>query len=282
MAYRDLLLHIDSYPNPTPAEAIDESVALAASLGGKLSAIAVEIVIPLHSNRLADRLIGLTAIAREEEDKSRKACGEGLAHFTAKATDAGLFQDAVLGRTNLYDVAEHVTQRSRTRDLILLPLVGGLDGQREVAQGVIFASGRPALFFRVGSTAALAKQPGAVVLAWDGGPAAARAMAEAMPILERAGHVRVLTVLNEKPSVVQGHGIDVLRHLEVHGIKATLDEIDAAGRSIGAVLEAYVAEHEPSLMVMGAYGHSRLREFLLGGATEHVLADPPCPLFLSH
>jgi nucleotide-binding universal stress UspA family protein len=281
MAYSDMLLHIDSYPNPTTPEAIDDAVAIASSLGGGLSALAVEIVIPLHSNRIADRLVGLSAIAREEEDKSRLACGEGLAHFTAKATEAGIFRETALGRTHLYDVGDYVAARARTRDLTLLPLIGGLDGQREVAQSVIFASGRPALFFRAGAAAALA-EPGLVVLAWDGGPAAARAMADAMPILERARQVRVLTVLNDKPSAVKGHGVDVLRHLQVHGVDAVVDEVDADGKGIGAVLEAYVSDHRPALLVMGAYGHSRFREFLLGGATEHVLADPPCPVFFSH
>jgi nucleotide-binding universal stress UspA family protein len=282
MAYQDLLLHIDSYPNPTSDEAIDEAVAVAASLGGRLSAMAVEIVIPLHSNVVADRLIGLSTMAREEEGKSRQACADGLAHFTAKATEAGVFQEAVLGRAHLYDAAEYVAKRARTRDLTLLPLVGGIDGQREVAQSVVFASGRPTLLFRVGAAAALTAQPDLVVLAWDGGPAAARAMADAMPILERARQVRVLAVLNDKPSVIAGHAIDVLRHLQVHGIDAMLDEVDADGRGIGAVLDDYVSVHQPSLLVMGAYGHSRLREFLLGGATEHVLGDPPCPLLLSH
>lgn len=282
MAYSDLLLHIDSYPNPTTPDAIDEAVAVAANLGGRLSAIAVEIVIPLHSNLVADRLVGLSTIAREEEDKSRLACGEGLAHFTARATAAGIFQETVLGRSNLYEVGRHVATRARTRDLTLLPLVGGFDGQREVAQGVVFASGRPALVFRSGTAAALATRPERVVIAWDGGAPAARAMADAMPILERAGQVRVLTVLNEKPSVGKGHGVDVLRHLQVHGIDAELDEVDAEGQPIGAVLEKYLSSCKASLLVMGAYGHSRLREFLLGGATEHMLADPPCPVFFSH
>jgi nucleotide-binding universal stress UspA family protein len=282
MAYADLLLHIDSYPNPTSVEAIDEAIALASSLGGQLSAIAVEIVVPLHSNIVADRLIGLSAMAREEEAKCRQACAEGLAHFTARATEAGIFQEAVLGRANLYDVAEYVANHARTRDLTLLPLAGGVDSQREVAQSVVFASGRPALLFRTRTAAALAAQPDLVVVAWDGGPAAARAMADAMPMLLRARQVRVLMVLNDKRSVVTGRGVDVLRHLRVHGVNAALDEVDAEGRGIGAVLDDYVSAHQPSLLVMGAYGRSRLREFLLGGATEHVLGDPPCPVLLSH
>ena len=61
-----------------------------------------------------------------------------------------------------------------------------------------------------------------------------------------------------------------------------LDRVDARGRAIGAVLEAYVASHEADLLVMGAYGHSRLREFVLGGATNSLLSKPPLPILFSH
>ena len=282
MPYSDVLLHIDSYPTATAPAVIDEGVRLATRLGRKVSALAVEIDIPLHSNRIADALVGLSAIAEEEEARSAEACREGLARFKSEATRAGVFGEAIQQRTNLYDVAELVARRARTRDLCILPLGSGVDGQREVVSSVVFGSGRPTLVYRAGQAEALASGKGVVVVAWDGSAPAARAMADALPILVAAAEVRILTVVNEKPSAVPGVGAEACRHLATHGVTAVIDEVDAHGDSIGQALESYAHLHEPALIVMGAYGRSRLREFILGGATEFMLAAPPCPLLLSH
>lgn len=281
MTYADLLLHIDGYPTPTTLPAIEEAVALAVGLGGALTGLAVEVEIPIRSNRLADRLIGLSAMAEEEEGKSRTACRDGLANFTAAATAAGVFQASLLARVNHLEVADHVAKLARTHDLCLLPRADGCDGQFEVAQAVVFSSGRPVLIFRGGSAAGLANGPNLVVIAWDGSRGAARAMADALPILVRAKQVRILTILNEKPDATASLGADAQRHLQAHGVPAVLDGVDAEGAGIGKALDRYVKDHGPDLLVMGAYGHSRVREFLLGGATQHVLEHPACPVLLS-
>jgi nucleotide-binding universal stress UspA family protein len=282
MTYADLLLHIDTYPTPTTAEAIDEAVPVAARLGGKLTGLAIEIDIPVRSNRLADYLIGLSAMAETEEARSRAACQEGLAHFTMGAKAAGVFQDALSKKVNHYEVPDKVATLARAYDLSILPMVGGFDGQMEVADSVVFNSGRPVLVYHVGQAAGLARGLDLVIVAWDGSRSAARAMADALPILTRAKRVQVLTVLNEKPHVVSRVGDAAKRHLQMHGVNATLEEVDAGGDKIGVVLDRHIKAHEADLLVMGAYGHSRAREFLLGGATEHVLMAPPCPVLLSH
>jgi len=282
MSYRDLLLHIDTYPTPTTAAAIDEAVALTASLGGKLTALAVEVDIPMRSNRLADYLIGLSAMADAEEARSRTACQNGLALFTQAATAAGVFQATMSKKVNHYEVPDQVATIARAFDLSILPMAGGFDGQMEVADSVVFNSGRPVLIYRVGQAGRLARGMDLVVVAWDGSRSAARAMGDALPILIGAKRVRLLTVLNEKPHAVSQLGEAAKRHLQVHGVSATLDEVDAGGDKIGAVFDRYIKEHNPDLLVMGGYGHSRAREFMLGGATEHALKDPACPVLLSH
>jgi len=282
VTYADVLLHIDSYPTPTSADAIDESVALAASLGRRLTALAVEVEIPLRSNRLAHHLIGLSAMSEELEAKSRVACRDGVAAFVRSAEAAGIVQASVLTRVNHLEVADHVARVARTYDLCLLPLAGEFDGQIEVAQAVVFISGRPVLIFHKGETAGLANGPDLVVIAWDGSRNAVRAMADAMPILIRAKQVRLLTVLNDKPDATAALGLDAQRHLRAHGIEAELESVDRDGAKIGKTLDRYVEQHAPDLLVMGAYGHSRAREFLLGGATLHTLNHSRCPVLLSH
>jgi nucleotide-binding universal stress UspA family protein len=103
-----------------------------------------------------------------------------------------------------------------------------------------------------------------------------------MPILGHAKMVHILTILHEKEGAVSGLGIEPARHLKMHGIEAKVDEIDAKGAAIGVVLEKHVKSLPADLLVMGAYGHSRIREFLLGGATQSVLSAPPVPVLLSH
>lgn len=282
MSFHDLLLHIDTYPKPTPNAAIEEAVRLAAHLGGKLTALALEIEIPVHSNRLADYLIGLSDMATAEEARSRKACQDGLAHFTEAAIKAGVYQAAVSARANHYDAADDVAKIARTYDLCLLPRIGGSDGQLEVAQSVVFGSGRPVLTFKAGTAAPLIQGPGEVVIAWDGSRNASRALADALPLLVRAKSVRILTVVNEKPGVPATIGADAQRHLQAHGVSATLDEVDADSGTIAAAFDRYLDRTKPDLLVMGAYGHSRAREFLLGGATQHILSRVPCPTLLSH
>lgn len=282
MALNDILLHIDSYPEATPKAAIDQAVGFAASLGGTLSALAVTVSIPVESNRLADYLIHLSDMAREQEASSLAACHDSLAYFKTQAGSAGVLGQALLETADLYQLSDHVALRARTRDLCIVPLAGPYDGQVEVVEAAIFGSGRPVVVFRAGEASLSPLPPAKVVVAWDGSRCAARALADALPILEQTPNVRILTILNEKPAAVAGLGADVVRHLAAHGVSASVDEVDAAGRPIGQVLDVYLAEQQPDLMVMGAYGHSRMREFILGGATEHMLHALRAPLFLAH
>ena len=279
---RDILLQIDTYPDATPSEAIDQAVRFTAAVGGVLSALAVEVDIRAPRNKVADYLIGLSRLAEEEERKSRRFCIAALEDFTSRAGEAGVLGEAIHGVAGLYGVGEYVAERSRTRDLCIVPVVDSLDGQRAIIEAVAFGSGRPVLTFRPGVADLPAGDLGTVVLAWDGTRTAARAMADALPIMLKAREVRVLTVTNEKPSARAGMGKDPVRHLAAHGVNAVVEEVDANGRRIGLVLEDYLAQRRPDLFVMGAYGRSRAREFILGGATEHMLHEPATPLLLSH
>ena len=77
-------------------------------------------------------------------------------------------------------------------------------------------------------------------------------------------------------------GRELAKHLAHHGVEVVLDTVDATGRDIGTVLESYVTSNNADLLVMGAYGHTRIRDFILGGATKRMLSKPLLPIFLSH
>ena len=282
MPINDVLLQIDSYPETTSAEAIEQAVRFTAAVGGVLTGLAVEIDIRAPKNALADYLIGLSRLAEDEEQQSRQACKAALELFSTKAREMGVLGAALHGKANMDGVGEFVAKTARTRDLCIVPVADRADGQRSIAEAVVFGSGRPVLLFRPGVARLLGQGLSAVVLAWDGSRSAARVMADALPVMLKAREVRVLTVVDDKADARSGIGGDAVRHLRAHGVNAVADEVKAGNRHIGQVMEEYAAGCRSDLLVMGAYGRSRLREFILGGATEHMLRDPKVPLFLSH
>ena len=121
-----------------------------------------------------------------------------------------------------------------------------------------------------------------VVVAWDFSRSAARAVADAIPVLEKARTVRIVTVVNEKVIDSKHSPEQLAKNLSRHGIDVIVDRVDAAGWSIGESLMREVTSRNADLLVMGAYGHSRFREFVLGGATQSMLSKPLLPILFSH
>jgi nucleotide-binding universal stress UspA family protein len=120
-----------------------------------------------------------------------------------------------------------------------------------------------------------------VAVAWDGGRAGARAVRDALPLLRRAKQVRIITVGDDKP--IASAGVAALQtFLTGHGIVFVHDDVELAGRSIGEALQAEAIRGDAGLLVMGAYGHNRVREFVLGGATRTVLGTLRLPTLMSH
>ncbi|MBS0296021.1 MAG: universal stress protein [Proteobacteria bacterium] len=276
------MLQIGSYPDPTPVAAIDAAVRFTKPLGARLSALAVQVRIPVRSNSVLARLMGVGEIVRDEEAKSLAACRAALDHFARATREAGIEAEGLIEEEVLEGVAGHIARRARTRDLCLVPLCPVLDGQPAIVESVIFGAGRPVIVF--GTDTAILPGEGAlaVTLAWDGSRSAARAMADALPVLKLARQVRVATVGGDKRDPGPRSTEDLLRHLKLHGIDAAHDRIEAEAGSTGAALDEHARAHGSTLLVMGAYGHSRTQEFILGGVTAHMLQNPKTALLLSH
>jgi nucleotide-binding universal stress UspA family protein len=94
--------------------------------------------------------------------------------------------------------------------------------------------------------------------------------------------ISVVTIVGEKPLGVGDLEAGLSRHLSRHRLNFSFSQVESKGRPIGDALASVAAERESDLLVMGAFGHSRIRDFVLGGATKSMLARPPLPLFLSH
>jgi nucleotide-binding universal stress UspA family protein len=282
MSFKDLLFATFTYPDGTPDKALRSGVALAARLGGKLTLIAAQVDLPELHNWLANTFIDLDGMARDQEARSA-ATAEWTARCVSVAAEEAGIEVVRLARTaKLYEEDQCLSEAARTRDLSLIAIGPAVDNDRSAAETLLFESGRPVIVFPEAVEVAAAAHFDTVVIAWDGSAKAARAVADAMPLLAEAAQVRILVVTDEKPTTKAGAAADLIRHLEAHGVTSVVDETPIGDRDIGRALTDYVADRDVGLLVMGGYGHARAREFVLGGATHRMLEAPPCPILMSH
>jgi nucleotide-binding universal stress UspA family protein len=279
MAFKDILLALTSYPDPTPASVAEDAVAIAAALDAHLAAVACEVHVDVPGHFLSGSTANIPGLIAGETEKSRNNAKAMLAAFEAAASKAGILHETRLEKCPTFAVPDLLVDHARLRDLTIVPVPESYD--QWYAEAVIFGSGRPTLILPEKSRAR-PLQFGTVAVAWDNSRAAARAVSDAMPLLEKARKVRVVTVTNEKKLDGKHSAEALARNLARHGINVVLDKIDADGRRIGEVLEDYAAAQQVDILVMGAYGHSRWREFILGGATKSLLSRPPLPILFSH
>ena len=132
-----------------------------------------------------------------------------------------------------------------------------------------------------GSRSTLA--PKRVLVAWDSRIEASRALRESVGILTRAEDVRLALVDPEESEGGHGAepGADAAAYLARYGIKVTVDRLPSSGHTIAAVLRRHAIDTSAELLVMGAYGHSRLRERIFGGVTRSMLDEPPLPILMA-
>ena len=251
MAFKDVLIALTTYPEPTPVSAVDDAVDLAAALGAKASAIACEVKIKAPGSVLGGHLLDVPAMAAAEAKKSATNAQQLLATFQDAAEKRGVFQERISQQCLTSEVPQVLVEYSRLRDLTIVPVPEGNYFDQWYAESIIFSSGRPTVVLphtrkRAGSFAL-----DTVVVAWDFSRPATRAVADAMPILEKAKRVCVLTVTKEKAIDTRRSGAELAKYLARHGVEVILDEVDAKGRGIGDVFEAHVTYRNANLLVMG-------------------------------
>ena len=140
----------------------------------------------------------------------------------------------------------------------------------------LFDTGRPVLVVPPNPLPTVGRR---IAIAWNGSPKASRAVAAALPFLEKAETITILTV----PVGKRGSSGEALAsYLGLHGLKATVESVDPQGKSAGRALLEHAQGRGVDLLVMGAWGHSRIREMILGGATREVLAQTTLPVLMAH
>ncbi|MGO4558143.1 universal stress protein [Mesorhizobium sp. 2RAF21] len=272
-------LFLPTYPDPPGLKVVSNGVAVARHLGSALDAVIVNVDIPDVSNALSSFLLDLPAKIREVNAASRSRGKELLELIAAEAqrcnvpltSQALKAQPALMG-----DVA---AKEGRYFDLCMVGWTAKNQATQATAEEVVFSSGRPTLILP-GDEDVIPLDH--VVVAWDGSRVAARAVADAKPFLERASTISIVTVTDEKVLPREDTGDRLAHGLVARGFSATAESIHAGDNEIGAALQDHAIRINGGLLVMGGWGHSRLRDFVLGGATEGILSDLRLPVLMSH
>jgi nucleotide-binding universal stress UspA family protein len=214
--------------------------------------------------------------------ESRKAAGDAIARFDQAAGRAGVsFESRVLDAT-LVGAADLFGRIARRFDLSVVAQAepDKATGEDLIIEAALFQSGRPVIVVPYIQRTGLVLER--VLVCWDGGRTAARAIGDAIPFLTRAKAVDVVIVATEPGKGDEISGADMGRHLARHGLKVEVKRIVAPDIDVANAILSYAADSSADFMVMGGYGHSRLREFILGGATRRILQSMTVPVLMSH
>jgi nucleotide-binding universal stress UspA family protein len=278
LSYKSILVQVD-HAKACPAR-IDAAIDLALRYEAHLTGLYL-IAEPTGASFTTGYLppeIMETIKARAEERAEA-----GLARFRATAERNKLAFDIRIARGYDVELADIFSMHARYADLAVV----GQDDPDEPASGnlpeqVVLSCGRAVLLIPyIGAGETLGRR---VVVAWDASREAARAVRAALPLLKGAAAVSVVSV-NPRPAEL-GHGevpgADIGLYLARHGVKVEVQRIDTRDLDVGNALLSHVASEAADLLVMGGYGHSRLREVVLGGATRTILHDMTVPVLMSH
>jgi nucleotide-binding universal stress UspA family protein len=216
---------------------------------------------------------------RVESDKKARAA---VARFEQAAKRVGISAETRIISASISGAGDQLGRLGRRFDLVV---VGQPERNEAVADEVVdeaalFETGRPVIFVPFIQKTGLKLDR--VMLCWDGSRAATRAIADSMPFLHKAKQVEIVMVSGNKPRNDEIAGVDLGQHLARHGLKIDVKRITSPEIDIASTILSYAADSSTDLIVMGGYGHSRLREFILGGVTRGLFASMTVPVLMSH
>lgn len=278
MAITRILLHADD--SPASESRLQAALALASALGAQVTAlhlVAEPFLGAMVGKHLPESFVREHLAGLEQEADAR------LAALAAIAVGRGATLETRRTTGTLDRLPMLLAREGRCADLIVVgpaSVAGGSDDTL-LAEAAFMDTGRPALVVPPGWAGTL--PPTRAVVAWDGSREAARAAGDAIPLLQKATDVVVLVVdaaaasgrFSDRP----GSGIS--GYLSRQGVPARVKAVASRG-AIGATIQAEVQEEEADLLVMGGYGHSRVRETLFGGTTRYTLEHLSVPVLLAH
>lgn len=265
------------------ATAIDGDLRVATDLcrqaGAHLSALAVTVA-PQPTGRYATLSQGWL----EERERNGQQLGECVERVREKLAKSEISFDVDSLYVEVAGANFDIGERALYADLVLAgpSVFQDPDLKQQVVDGCLFQAGRPLLIAPPDSIPTL--QPKTVLLAWDSRPSSAHAAQQALELMINADSVHVTMVDPSAALRASGEepGADIAAYLARHGINVTVDTLPSAGRSVVQVLQQHAVDVAAGVIVMGAYGHSRLRELVFGGVTRSMLEEARPPVLMAH
>lgn len=281
MAIKDVIVHLDTQ-DPTGAGGHRQSyaISMAAALDAHLTGVALALEPMIPPMVMGEVPAGVIETQRKRMIETAEAA---LKAFDEEASRAGVKYEGRIIAALEGSAANALAHQIRTADLAVLGQVEPKDGfplRNLLIEEALFESGRPVLIvpYIGGTTFKLDR----AVVAWDGSREAARAVHEALPLLHGSKEVEILIVDAGSTEDAREAGADLARHLARHGLDVELKTVPSGDIDVANAILAFVGDTRPDLVVMGGYGHSRLREFLMGGATRGMLQSMTSPVLMAH
>jgi nucleotide-binding universal stress UspA family protein len=274
---KDIVVNLNVGEKASPA--CDYAVSVAATFDAHLAGIAFRYdpVVPVSGAGYIPADV-IDAQERDNEAATRSA----LDRFKAACTRAGVNGEPLTLNASFGGVGDQFARIARRFDL---SIVGQAEPEASaveeiIAEAALFESGRPVIIVPYIQKAPLKLDN--VMVCWDGSRSAARAIADALPLLAKAGRVEVVIVTNERGKQDEVAGADMGAHLARHGLNVDVRRTALGDADVGDILLSHAADAGSDLIVMGGYGHSRLREFVLGGVTRSIVRSMTAPVLMAH
>lgn len=276
MSYKQVLVHMDAQERSATRLSIARRIAHAhgAVLDALYAASLVASTMPYpefgeHASSLLQRELQRCAQARATFDREMRQ-PDG---------------DAAWSELTVFPLVQGFAEQALFADLLVLgqhdPGTGSTpDVPPDFVEAVLAASGRPALV--IPYTGEYEALPRRIAIAWKPGREAMRAVAAALPLLQRAERVDVLCWAPGPGPAVQGPRLDLRGWLRLHGVSVQWHEDPAEPADLGELLLSRACDLSADLLVMGCYGHARVREWVLGGVSRTVLRSMTLPVLMSH
>ena len=274
---KDIVVNLSVGEKASPA--CDYAVSVAATFDAHLAGIAFlyDPIVPVSGAGYIPADV-IEAQERDNEEATRTA----LDRFNAACSRAGVSAEPLTLSASFAGVGEQFSRIARRFDL---SIVGQSEPESSAVEEIIaelalFESGRPVIIVPYIQKAPLKLDN--VMVCWDGSRAAARAIADSMPLLAKARRVEVVIVTNERGKQDEIEGADIGAHLARHGLNVDVKRTALGDIDVADVLLSHAADAGSDFIVMGGYGHSRLREFVLGGVTRSIFRSMTAPVLMSH
>jgi nucleotide-binding universal stress UspA family protein len=217
-----------------------------------------------------------------QRDQATGKAAAAIARFEEAARRAGVSYEHRILNASLSGASDHFSRMARRFDLVV---AGQPDREDTIPEGILeegalFESARPVIIVPFIHKGGLKLER--VMVCWDGSRAATRAVADALPLMRNAKKVEVVIVATSRSKSDEVPGADLGQHLARHGLEVDVKRITSGDIDVASTILSHAADSSADFIVMGGYGHSRLREFVLGGATRGILQSMTVPVLMSH